>query len=991
VAGRGADLRVALLISALAATGAIQVPSSTHTVNLRLTEGTSMAAAVSPDRRWIAFDLIGALWVMPFGGGEATRITPPLLEARQPAWAPDGNTIAFQGYDADTWHIYVIARGGGEARAITSGEFDDREPAWSHDGSRIAFSSDRGGGVTTIWEVAAGGGAPRQISKRDAWMPSWSPNDQEITVVSADRFDGRGRPAPDRGRHPGLWGLRTDGSERLMLDRSEGPMPAAAAWNTDGTELAFTTVGGSLVVRDQTVAASDVFPFRPQWISPTDLVYTSDGHILRASLGRGDLAIIPFAANVSMQRTSYTIAHRQLELAGRQPVKGIVAPAVSPDGRSVAFVALGDLWVMKRGGEPVRLTDDGAVELDPAWSPDGRQLAYSSDRTGRMTLWIRDLATNADVPVTDSRASVSNAAWSPDGSHIAFLLDRRGYAATRVRAGGGLGGVVNGSSGQELGRPTWAPDSRSIAVGVLFPFSDRYREGLNQLLIHSFEFSSDTASVLFPGHSAGNRQSGGPVWSRDGTQMAFVSEGRLWTVAVDGRGFPTAPPYAIAEDQPESPSWEADSRHILYQTPGGLKRVLADGSVPESIAINLEWTPSPPPARVVVHAGHVIDGVLDGARGETDIVVEGGVIREITAHRDDRHTGTVVNASDDTVLPGLIESHAHLDPDYGERFGRVWLAYGVTSVRVPAVNPYAGLELREAIESGRRVGPRVFLAGDPFDGARVYYPGGVSVTSEAQLDREFDRAQALGMDFFKTYVRLPDRLQKRVVDLAHAAGKPVTSHELFPAVTFGIDGVEHLRGTSRRGYSPKASATNRAYADVIEGIARSGITITPTIGIQGAFAARTTGDSTLLYDERLSLFPRSVVSRLTDLAAAREDRALDARIAGYEETLRAIAAAGGRIVAGTDAPIDPYGLGLHVEMEAYVHAGLTPFQALQAATINAAAALGLENQLGTIEAGKIADLTFVRGDPLADIRATRAVTRVMKGGRVYTVAELLKR
>jgi len=99
---------------------------------------------------------------------------------------------------------------------------------------------------------------------------------------------------------------------------------------------------------------------------------------------------------------------------------------------------------------------------------------------------------------------------------------------------------------------------------------------------------------------------------------------------------------------------------------------------------------------------------------------------------------------------------------------------------------------------------------------------------------------------------------------------------------------------------------------------------------------------------------------------------------------------GGRIVAGTDSPIVPYGLALHVELESYVHAGLTPFQALQTATLTAAQTLGVGDELGTIEIGKLADLTFLGGDPLVDIRNTRDVKRVMKGGRVYTVAELLK-
>ena len=100
--------------------------------------------------------------------------------------------------------------------------------------------------------------------------------------------------------------------------------------------------------------------------------------------------------------------------------------------------------------------------------------------------------------------------------------------------------------------------------------------------------------------------------------------------------------------------------------------------------------------------------------------------------------------------------------------------------------------------------------------------------------------------------------------------------------------------------------------------------------------------------------------------------------------------AGGRIIAGTDSPIVPYGLGLHVELESYVHAGMTPFQALQTATTNAAQALGLETELGTIEPGKRADLTFLGSDPLQDIRNTRDVKRVMRGGRIYLLNDLVR-
>jgi len=383
----------------------------------------------------------------------------------------------------------------------------------------------------------------------------------------------------------------------------------------------------------------------------------------------------------------------------------------------------------------------------------------------------------------------------------------------------------------------------------------------------------------------------------------------------------------------------------------------------------------------------VLDGSVDGLRGPTDIVVEHGVIRQIAAHDDGLHTGVVIDAADEVVMPGLIDAHARFDRDFGSNFGRVWLAYGVTSVRIASVNPYEGLELRESFESGRRPGPRVFMAGDSFDGARVYEAGGVSVTSAEQLERELDRAASLGVDFFSTR-RLSNDLQKRVVDYAHARNRPVTSADWFPAVAFGIDGIERLRSAGRRGYSTTVSDSIVPYRDVIDLIAKSGVTFTPMLAALGGFDAREAGDRTLLTDARLALFPSAEVLRLADLASSEPDTRLDRAPSPYETALKAIVTAGGTILAGSDSPAIPYGLGLHVELEEFVRAGMTPFQALQTATINAAQALGLGDALGTLEPGKRADLTFLGTDPLTDIRNTRDVKRVMRAGKLFSVREL---
>jgi imidazolonepropionase-like amidohydrolase len=378
-----------------------------------------------------------------------------------------------------------------------------------------------------------------------------------------------------------------------------------------------------------------------------------------------------------------------------------------------------------------------------------------------------------------------------------------------------------------------------------------------------------------------------------------------------------------------------------------------------------------------------------------DIVIEGNRIANVETHRQALHAGQVVDASSETVLPGLIESHSHLTKGYGESVGRIFLSFGVTTVRNPATNPFEGQEDREAIASGARIGPRIVTTGSPLDGTRIYYPGGTALDGGAQLGEELQRAERLGFDFIKTYVRLPDLLQKRAIESAHRMGMPVTSHELYPAVVYGADGVEHIRGTSRRGYSPKVTQLSRSYEDVIELLGASKMTLTPTIGIQGGNQLLTLRDSSWIDDTRIQrMFPPSAWRPIRAFAqqsiTAEQRAARESAVATQERTVAAVLKAGGRIVAGTDSPIIPYGMALLMELEHYVNGGVTPADALRAATIVPAEAMGLGGEIGSIERGKLADLVIVDGNPLVNIRDVRRTKRVVKDGVLHEMDALLR-
>src|SRR5262249_369077 len=362
------------------------------------------------------------------------------------------------------------------------------------------------------------------------------------------------------------------------------------------------------------------------------------------------------------------------------------------------------------------------------------------------------------------------------------------------------------------------------------------------------------------------------------------------------------------------PSWSGDSRHLLFQTDSGMKLVdVAMRRVVNEIAPRLTWTPAPPSDlasasrrsdRTIVHAGRFWDGSTRAPQRDVDIVVEGNRIKSVSGHRAE-HAAPVIDASNETVIPGLIEIHTHLNENFGEALGRVFLAWGITTVRNPATNTFETMEFREAFESGARIGPRLITTGEPFDGTRIYYPGGTSLGDTGQLPLELQHAKDFGYDFVKTYVRLPDLMQKRIIEAAHAMGMPVTSHELYPAVAYGADGVEHIRGTSRRGYSPKVTALMRSYRAVTDLLTASKMSPTPTRGIQGGFRLKTLRDASWIDDPRMQkLYPPAVVqrwraeTRMPASAAALEEA--QRLVTPQERTVYQVVKGGGRVTAGTD-------------------------------------------------------------------------------------------
>jgi Tol biopolymer transport system component/cytosine/adenosine deaminase-related metal-dependent hydrolase len=956
-----------------------------HGGTARITEGTNISARPSPDGRHVAFDLGTVIWTVPIAGGPARRLTGDDTDATQPSWSPDGRTLIFQAYRDGNYHLYTIRPDGSGLRQLTSGPFDHREPGFAPDGRTVVFSSDRGGtggyGVFTL-DTATGAITARTDTAAEEAMPAWSPDGGRLAyTVDNTAID--------------VLDLAT-GAVNRAVTAPAGATLYGPSFSPDGTTIAYVRVAGAtaeLVVGDRVVSdrGEDVFGFAPSWLSPDELLHTADGVVKRRRIG-GAAVTVPFAAAVPVvARPAYRQAVRDLDAARERRALGIASPVASPDGTRVAFRALNALWLLTVGRpDPVRLVADGYFNSDPDFAPDGRSLVYASDRAGDADLWLRDLATGAELRLSGLPGAQIAPRFSPDGDRIAYT-DQDGVVWVLDLATGTPTQVTPPLF--MPGRPTWSPDGRTIALAAVKPYSRRFREGTSQVLTVDLAGGALTYTEplpdALPHASIATRGDDGPVWSPDGRHLAFVVESCAWVVPVDARGRYTGSARQVTHEVTDSLSWLGADR-LLYLHNGALRSVRLSGGRPRDVPLSLRWRPARVHEHDVVRAGALWDGRAERLRRSVDIVLDDGKVVDVVPQGPRPYT---VDARELTVMPGLVDAHVHWHlrgRQWGDRQGRLWLAYGITTTRSPGDPAYQFVETREALESGTRVGPRYFGTGEAVDGSRVYYNFMRPTRSVAQLALELERARGLGYDMVKTYVRLPVSYQRRVIAAAHRAGMPLSSHYLYPAERLGMDGMEHTGATNRLGYSHTVSRLGRAYADAVTLFARSGMSITPTLFNSYAIYAE---DRSLVDDPRTrTLFPSweyAAYVAKADSALAPANATTLALLAANVDMVLRIHRGGGFVIAGTDAPLDNPAVSLHTNLRAKVRFGFTPYEALTTATRNPARWLGLAGRLGEVRPGAFADLAFVAGDPLEDIRAAAAVRMVMVGGRLRTVDELV--
>jgi len=420
--------------------------------------------------------------------------------------------------------------------------------------------------------------------------------------------------------------------------------------------------------------------------------------------------------------------------------------------------------------------------------------------------------------------------------------------------------------------------------------------------------------------------------------------------------------------------------------------------------------------QTVINGGWLFDGIADERVRNTGLVVAGGVFIEVQADLGNRDFGEakIIQLSDEeTILPGIFDLHAHYNVNLFCRRRRddvdvipvIFLANGVTST-FPAgeYDPEDMWALRKTIDRGEKVGPRLFSSGPYFGGARIgWNPDYTTSDINAQVDLWAER----GVRGFKAKRITPEHL-RALIARAHQHGLTVTGHlgsgyinSVNPrdAIFMGIDRIEHFLG------GDAMPADKSAYASLVDfqpgtpefdSIAalfiKRHVYFDATITAFGYFGQRTEGYQHWTDESRF--FTPFVRKEVAKGPGIRTIEMFDKIYWVKRKTIKAFYDAGGGslITLGTDHPSTGQyiaGFSAHREIEVMVLAGLPPAAALKIATINGAHALNVGDKLGSIEAGKFADLLVVKGNPLQDIRTTHNLRLVMKAGHVYDSAELL--
>ena len=417
----------------------------------------------------IAFSYGGDLWIVPRSGGDARRLTVGVGLEASPYFSPDGSMVAFTGeYDGNT-DVYVVASQGGIPRRLTYHPSVDVVSGWTPDGKSVLFSSTRESyaGFSRLYTMPVnGGGLPTPVPLPMANRGWLSPDGQSIAYEPLSQWQADWKHY-NGGQTQPIWIAKLSDSsiEKVPRENSNDKCPM---WVGDKVYFLSDRDGGVV----------SLFSYDPRSKKVDEVVKNTGVDIKYASAGGGGIVYEKFGTIYTVDAGSNSPRKVNIRVAGDfqgvrprfERVGGRISNyAISPNGVRAVFEARGEIISAPADKGDVRnLTNTpAAMDRDPAWSPDGRWIAYFSDESGEYMLNLRDQTGMGDIkkiPLGDGRSFFSNPVWSPDSKKIAYNDQHVNLWYVDITTGKSVKVDANpfGTSDDVL-NPSWSPDSKWLA------------------------------------------------------------------------------------------------------------------------------------------------------------------------------------------------------------------------------------------------------------------------------------------------------------------------------------------------------------------------------------------------------------------------------------------------------------------------------------------------------------------------------------------------